>query len=360
MTSNSQLSLHHLSKSYENIEAVADLSLSIEAGELFGLLGPSGCGKTTTLRLIAGLETPDDGAVFFQGQDYTRLPARARRFGMVFQHHALFPHLDVYENVAFGLRAGPHPRREIPERVGRALALVRLPGRERRRVAELSGGERQRVAMARAIVLEPPVLLFDEPFANLDAALRAETRAELRALIKNINLTALYVTHDQDEAFALCDRVAVMNAGRLRQIGDARTLYERPVDSFVARFLGRHNIIRIESVSDGQTPRFKIAEGGHWLVVGGDDSPLTSLPTTNLVLAIRPEHVEIYPAPPPGENVLFARVEEVRFMGATTLVELSALGLKLIALALAVPAGIRPGAECFVRLPPPKISLVPE
>src|SRR6267143_455559 len=238
------LSLKNISKSYGATPAVADISLDVQRGEFFGLLGPSGCGKTTTLRMIAGLEKPDSGTVEIDGNDITDLPAERRGFGMVFQNYALFPHLNVFENVAFGLRARHRPKPEIKERVKSALELVQLPGYEQRRVDELSGGQQQRVAIARAIAIEPALLLFDEPLSNLDVALREETRRELRALVKRLNLTAVYVTHDQEEAFALCDRIAVMSEGRVLQTGEPRELYHQPTSVEVAKFLGRNNLIR--------------------------------------------------------------------------------------------------------------------
>ncbi|HEY3026571.1 MAG TPA: ABC transporter ATP-binding protein, partial [Pyrinomonadaceae bacterium] len=196
----SLLSLKNLSKHYDSTPAVADVSLEVERGEFFGLLGPSGCGKTTTLRLIAGLEAPDSGGLELDGKDITNLTAESRGFGMVFQNYALFPHLNVFENVAFGLRARHLPKQVIDESVTGALELVQLPGYEKRRVDELSGGQQQRVAIARAIAIEPALLLFDEPLSNLDVALREETRGELRQLVTRLGLTAVYVTHDQEEA----------------------------------------------------------------------------------------------------------------------------------------------------------------
>src|SRR5678809_968738 len=238
------LSLKNVSRSFGSTRAVADVSLDVKQGEFFGLLGPSGCGKTTTLRMIAGLEKPDSGSILFQDQDITNLPPERRGFGMVFQNYALFPHLNVFENVAFGLRARHKTKAEMSERVAAALELVQLPGYSKRRVDELSGGQQQRVAIARAIAIEPALLLFDEPLSNLDVSLREETRGELRELVTRLGLTAVYVTHDQEEAFALCDRISVMVGGKLIQTGKPRELYEQPADIAVARFLGRNNLIR--------------------------------------------------------------------------------------------------------------------
>src|SRR5262245_7364936 len=220
--------LHNISKRYESTRAVENVSLAVERGEFFGLLGPSGCGKTTTLRMIAGLEVPDSGTIEFDERDITNLTPEARGFGMVFQNYALFPHLNVFENVGFGLRARRKPAAEIADRVGQALELVQLPGYEKRNVSELSGGQQQRVAIARAIAIEPTLLLFDEPLSNLDVMLREETRGELRELVRRLGLTAVYVTHDQEEAYALCDRISIMVGGKLMQTGRPRELYEQP------------------------------------------------------------------------------------------------------------------------------------
>jgi ABC-type Fe3+/spermidine/putrescine transport system ATPase subunit len=217
---------------------VDGLSLDVAKGEVLALLGPSGSGKTTTLRLLAGFETPDAGRVLVEGDDVTRLPPERRRFGMVFQNYALFPHLTVGENVAFGLaRRGAAAARRVAE----VLAMVDLAGFERRAVTELSGGQQQRVALARSLAPEPRVLLLDEPLSNLDPALRERTRRELREAIKRVGITSVFVTHEQEEAFDLGDRVAVMNAGRLEQVGPPDELYDRPASGFVARFVGRVN-----------------------------------------------------------------------------------------------------------------------
>src|SRR2546425_1373789 len=275
------LSLKNLSKRFDKTQAVADVSLDVERGEFFGLLGPSGCGKTTTLRMIAGLEKPDSGSIAFDGQDITNLPAERRGFGMVFQNYALFPHLNVSENVAFGLRARHRPKPEIRDRVKSALELVQLPGYEQRRVDELSGGQQQRVAIARAIAIEPALLLFDEPLSNLDVTLREETRGELRELVDRLGITAVYVTHDQEEAFALCDRISVMVQGRILQTGTPSQLYEHPAEVSVARFLGRNNLIPAMRLSAMKSVlgEFKTLAGAHTLrlpVKPGELPPLNN------------------------------------------------------------------------------------
>lgn len=354
------LSLKSISKNYGSTPAVAQISLDVERGEFFGLLGPSGCGKTTTLRMIAGLEKPDSGTIEFDGSDITSLPAERRGFGMVFQNYALFPHLNVAENVAFGLRARKRPNPEIRDRVNAALELVQLPNYEKRRVDELSGGQQQRVAIARAIAIEPALLLFDEPLSNLDVTLREETRGELRELVTRLGLTAVYVTHDQEEAFALCDRISVMVGGQLLQTGAPRELYERPAKLAVARFLGRNNLIQAMrlSSSNESSGEFKTIEGGHTLRVNVDKDELTPL-NKPCTLAIRPEHIEVSEAAPGKENAMAATVREINFAGATATLKLDANGLMLEALVLQ-PKNFSVGAGCAVVLPAERISLLKE
>jgi iron(III) transport system ATP-binding protein len=354
------LSLKNLSKTFDKTTAVADVSLDVERGEFFGLLGPSGCGKTTTLRMIAGLDQPDSGTLEFEGSDITNLPAERRGFGMVFQNYALFPHLNVFENVAFGLRARHKPKPEILERVKGALELVQLPGYEKRRVDELSGGQQQRVAIARAIAIEPALLLFDEPLSNLDVTLREETRGELRELVVRLGLTAVYVTHDQEEAFALCDRISVMAGGRILQTGRPRDLYEHPAQLSVGRFLGRNNLIRVMrmSSSNSEVGEFKTLDGGHLIHVPVDGKNLVPL-NQPCILAIRPEHVVIKSSDTQIENALPATVRDVNFAGATSSIKLDADGLTLEALTLD-PNGIAVGDQRTVVLPAERISLLKE
>ena len=366
------LSLKSISKRFGATAAVDNVSIEVERGEFFGLLGPSGCGKTTTLRIIAGLETPDNGSLEFDGRELTNLPPEHRGFGMVFQNYALFPHMNVSENVAFGLRArstrgsgptisGSATSTLIEERVRQALDLVQLSGFEKRRVDQLSGGQQQRVAIARAIAIEPSLLLFDEPLSNLDVALREETRSELRALVKRLNLTAVYVTHDQEEAFALCDRIAVMSEGRVLQVGAPRELYEQPANVTIAKFLGRNNLIRamrLTSSNDAIT-KFKTLEGGHTLIVNVTHDQLMQLPVNKpCILAIRPEAISISEANKTVENQLAARVAQIEFSGATTTITLDANGLKLEALVLGTELAI--DNDCTLTLPPDRIRLLRE
>ncbi len=237
------LTLDQLRVQFSDTVTIGPVSLDIARGEILALLGPSGSGKTTLLRMLAGFERPDAGRVAIEGENVTAVPPARRRVGMVFQHYALFPHLDVGENVAFGL-AGSGERATVDGKVRDALALVDLAGFERRKVHELSGGQQQRVALARALAPAPRVLALDEPLSNLDPSLRERTRRELRQLVKRIGITAVFVTHEQEEAFDLGDRIAVLQAGRLEQVGTPEDLYERPASLFVGMFVGRANVLR--------------------------------------------------------------------------------------------------------------------
>jgi iron(III) transport system ATP-binding protein len=236
------------------VYAARDVSIDVAPGEFLTLLGPSGCGKTTTLRMIAGFEAPDAGRIAFGGQDVTRLPANQRGIGFVFQNYALFPHLSIFENVAYGLRVRGEAGEALGRAVGDVLVLVGLAGYEQQFPAQLSGGEQQRVALARAIVIRPRVLLFDEPLSNLDAKLRVQMRSEIRDLQRRLSITAIYVTHDQEEAMAVSDRIAVMERGTIVQQGSAEDLYHRPASPFVAQFIGRANLVparMVEATAEG-------------------------------------------------------------------------------------------------------------
>jgi ABC-type Fe3+/spermidine/putrescine transport system ATPase subunit len=352
------LSLKNISRSFGQTRAVVDVSLDVEQGEFFGLLGPSGCGKTTTLRMIAGLEKPDTGAITFQNADITHLPPERRGFGMVFQNYALFPHLNVFDNVAFGLRARHKTKAEMAERVTSALELVQLPGYGKRAVDQLSGGQQQRVAIARAIAIEPALLLFDEPLSNLDVSLREETRSELRELVTRLGLTAVYVTHDQEEAFALCDRISVMVGGKLMQTGRPRELYEQPSEISVASFLGRNNLIKAMRLSSSKTAdgEFKTLEGGHTLHLKVKHDELAPL-NKPVFLAIRPEHVQLTEANNGAENSLRGNIREIVFAGATSSVRVDANGLLIEALVLRTD-GLEMDQECNVSLSPDHLTLL--
>jgi ABC-type Fe3+/spermidine/putrescine transport system ATPase subunit len=268
--------LEDVTKRFGTTTAVDGVTLSVRPGEFFSLLGPSGCGKTTLLRLVAGFETPDTGAVWIGGADVTGRSPQARPTAMVFQSYALFPTMTVGENVAYGLRVRQMSKVSRNERVQSALARVGMAGLVERPVTQLSGGQQQRVALARALAVEPDVLLFDEPLSNLDVALREETRRELKVLQHELGTTSLYVTHDQQEALALSDRLAVMQTGRIMQVGTPQDLYRRPETGFVARFLGGSNLIEDEALVAA--------------ITGGEAPP------ADHVLAVRPEHLRPSPS----------------------------------------------------------------
>ncbi|MBN9456532.1 MAG: ABC transporter ATP-binding protein [Bosea sp.] len=300
----SYLELAGLQKRYGNAVAVDDVSLSVEQGESVALLGPSGCGKTTTLRMLAGLVAPDRGAISLDGGDITRLPPHRRNMGYVFQSYALFPHLTVARNIAFGLEERGVPRQEIARRVDEALALVRLAGLGQRRPKELSGGQQQRVALARALVIRPSVLLLDESLSNLDAKLRDAMRHEIRSIQRSLGITTLFVTHDQVEALTMCDRIAVMHRGRIAQIGNAEDIYDRPATRFVAEFVGRANVLPIQRDAHGRTS------------VWGQPLPLEAPEDGDLF--VRPQRMRIAPvSEPAGESAarLTGRVLRSVFVG---------------------------------------------
>jgi spermidine/putrescine transport system ATP-binding protein len=309
--------LEGVSKGFDDIAAVDDVSLEIGSGEFFSLLGPSGCGKTTTLRMIAGFERPDAGRIVIGDDDVTEMPPHLRPVNTVFQSYALFPHLSVEQNVGFGLRFKSVSKDEGRRRVGEALELVRLGGLGQRRPHQLSGGQQQRVALARALVLSPSVLLLDEPLGALDAKLRRELQVELKSIQREIGITFLYVTHDQEEALTMSDRLAVMASGRVEQLGVPRDVYECPETAFVADFLGVSNLMRAR-VLDGS----RVDVGGVTLSAGHGERSAAGV----VRLTIRPERVRIEPPATQGENRVPATIERFVYLGSTTQVFVSLPG----------------------------------
>lgn len=307
------LTVEGLVKQFDATRAVDGVSFALARGEMLALLGPSGSGKTTTLRLLAGFETPDAGRIVVDGDDVTRVEPVARRFGMVFQHYALFPHLDVGRNVAFGLESGGVPDDEARRRTSLALELVDLAGFERRRVGQLSGGQQQRVALARALAPEPRVLLLDEPLSNLDPTLRERTRKEIGELIRRVGITTVLVTHEQEEAFELGDRVAVMRAGRLEQVGTPDELYGAPANLFVGGFVGRSSTLACTVVSVGSLIRVRV-EGVDWEIDPAPGRPM--LRPGPAVMLLRPQSLRLAP---PGPNAVPATVTGRRFVGPDAL-----------------------------------------
>lgn len=309
-----RVELRGITKRFGAFEAVSDVSLGIEAGEFLTLLGPSGCGKTTLLRLIAGFEQPTAGSVWLGDADVTGLPPYRRPVNQVFQSYALFPHLTVAGNIGFGLRMQGVEAAEAGRRVEEAVALVSLTGLESRRPHELSGGQRQRVALARALVCRPQVLLLDEPLSALDAKLRAQMQLELKRLQRQLGLTFVFVTHDQEEALTMSDRIAIVNRGRIEQLGTPHEVYHRPATAFAATFVGETNLLAAEACGqDGPDLRVRL-EGGLEIALPGDRWPAGA---ARALILIRPEKIHVSPRPNAVAGAFEARIEEETFKGAT-------------------------------------------
>jgi ABC-type Fe3+/spermidine/putrescine transport system ATPase subunit len=310
-----ELRLQGLTKRFGEVVAVRDLTVTVESGELVALLGPSGCGKTTTLRMVAGFEAPTQGRVVLGGRDVTDDPPERRNCGMVFQHYALFPHLTVEQNVAFGLEMRRLPRSEVRRRVGEILERVGLTGLARRYPRQLSGGQQQRTALARALVINPSVLLLDEPLANLDAKLREEMRFYIRSLQREFGITTLYVTHDQAEALVLADRIAVLMNGVLQQVGSPEEIYSRPRTATVAAFLGVTNLLPGRVVARRSDLVVLRTSAGIVRACGADGLAEGA----EAVVSIRPEHIDLDRADAPGSrdgvNHLRGVVRERTFLG---------------------------------------------
>jgi spermidine/putrescine transport system ATP-binding protein len=345
------IDLIQLTKSYGDQPVLKGIDLSIGSGEFFSLLGPSGCGKTTTLRLIGGFEEPDAGQVLLDGDDISRTPPERRPVNTVFQSYALFPHLTVERNVAFGLRFRDDiGRAEAPARVAETLRLVRLEQYANRKPHQLSGGQQQRVALARALVLRPRVLLLDEPLGALDAKLRKELQLELTALQRDVGITFVYVTHDQEEALTMSDRLAVLREGEVEQVGTPRELYEQPASVYVADFLGVANLLPAEHLGGG-----RVAVAGRELLASA-----TGVAVGPCHVVVRPERVRLVPAGQGGDIALRARVEQTVYAGPLTQVVLRA-GDTVVKALLANDGdelAARPGDDVDVVLAPDAMRLV--
>src|SRR5579863_1571344 len=331
--------------------AVDNIDLSVSGGEFFSLLGPSGCGKTTTLRLIAGFEEPTSGRILLDGTDVSAMPPHKRNVNTVFQSYALFPFLSVFDNVAFGLRHRRMDKADLRRRVNEALELVMMTSFAKRRPGQLSGGQQQRVALARALVLNPAVLLLDEPLGALDAKLRRSLKVELKALQERVGITFLYVTHDQEEALTMSDRLAVMNSGKIVQIGVPREVYEEPGDTYVADFLGVSNLMEVDVVERGPGARCQIKVGEAGLVA--ERGEVDGLGPAHAV--IPPERVRIEAYGSAGDNRVPAMVERLVFLGAATQVMLRlGAGVPLQALIQndGEQTGLAQGSPVHVFLPP--------
>ena len=358
-TADTVITLEHVTKRFGAFVAVDDVHLAIQRGEFFSLLGPSGCGKTTTLRMVAGFETPTVGRIVLEGQDVSDVPPYRRNVNMVFQHYALFPHMNVFDNVAFGPRSRRAPSGEVKSRVMEMLEIVHLGEFARRKPAQLSGGQQQRVALARAIVIEPTVLLCDEPLGALDKKLRQAMQFELKQLQKKIGVTLVYVTHDQEEALTMSDRVAVMDRGRVVQVGSPRTIYEHPATRFVSDFIGDSNLLdgRAERV-EGERAYLVTADGARLVTPGAGIAA-----GERVTVAVRPEKVRLLADGGSPENVFKGVVESVNFQGGSTLYRIALPSGRLL-LALAPNDGSKPiqapGAAVRVGWEPADVMLLRE
>ena len=343
------LELSNIDKSFAQSPVLKKLSLSVDSGEIVVLLGPSGCGKTTLLRIIAGLEQADNGRILYQQQDLTQIPVHQRNFGFVFQDYALFPHKNVVENVAFGLRMKNWSKPQIEQRVQQVLQLVRLSGYEQRPIHELSGGEQQRVALARALAPAPRVLLLDEPLGALDRALREQLMLELRRILKEAGdvvgelkgITAVYVTHDQAEAFAIADRVVVMNHGEIEQQGSPRALYRQPQTAYVARFLGMENLFAGKVVATD--PPIVATQLGEWQCAHPEQAVVIDEEVTILV---RPEAGMVLNGKSNMPNVINGRIQDISFRGRYQIATIEVNG-----------ETVRLEFETAVKLPPPNTNV---
>jgi ABC-type Fe3+/spermidine/putrescine transport system ATPase subunit len=377
------LEVSQISKSYPGLPVLKEASFSVNEREIVCLLGPSGCGKTTLLRIVAGLELPDTGRVIFDGQDLARVPVHRRTFGFMFQDYALFPHKDVTANVAFGLRMQRRPAAEIAARVEEMLLLVGLDGYEHRRVVELSGGEQQRVALARSLAPGPRLLMLDEPLGALDRALREQLMHDLRAILKRVGLTAIYVTHDQEEAFAIADRVLIMRArpesgegGWIEQDGAPQQVYRYPATAYVARFLGFRNLLDGVITDAGvqrsrgagemappllrsSAPLFEVDTPLGALTVA--DVPRSQALGTRVTVLVRPEAAEVRPADATGPNVVPGRLLDASFRGSYHLIRTGhAGGITLTCEASATDASLPAvGGPLALWLDPAALTLMP-
>ena len=347
-----EIQLEELTKSFEGVVAVDGIDLHMPPGEFFTMLGPSGCGKTTTLRMIAGFERPTSGRIVLDGTDVARVPPHKRNVNTVFQSYALFPHLDVAGNVAFGLKYQKLGKDEQAKRVGEALELVNLSGFARRKPGQLSGGQQQRVALARALVLRPRVLLLDEPLGALDARLRKNLQVELKALQAELGITFVFVTHDQEEALTMSDRIAVMSDGIVEQAGAPREVYEEPRTVFVADFLGVSNLLAADAVGpDGDACSVRVGDRVFRAQQGATDS------RGEVKVMIRPERVEIEPHAAGGDNRLPGVVERSVFLGGSHEVHVRVLGGDLIKATVAndgkrLSVTLEQGEAVSLHLPP--------
>ncbi|HXV82581.1 MAG TPA: ABC transporter ATP-binding protein [Candidatus Binatia bacterium] len=359
-----QVRLENIGKRYGDIWAVRHVDLEIAQGEFYTLLGPSGCGKTTLLRTIAGFVSPDEGAVFLDGQSVNHMPPWKRDLGMVFQNYALWPHMTVFANVAFGLKERKVPRREVEPRVMKALDQVGLKGTERRRPSQLSGGQQQRVALARTLVIQPRVLLLDEPLSNLDAKLRQEMRIELLKLQRDIGLTTIYVTHDQEEALTLSTRIAVMNLGKVIQEGKPRDVYESPRDRFVAAFVGKSNLFSGTIIRSLDGLLEIHTDEGFQIKASAPLGAEHAADSRKVLLYVRPEAIDLVESAdqPAKVNRITGRVAASAYQGSLVEYEIESAG-RIIRVNEINPKGkplFQRGDETTVTFAAEDVGIVPE
>ncbi len=343
------ITIQELTKRFSGSVVLSSVNLQIEAGELFFLLGPSGCGKTTLLRHIAGFYTPDAGKIWFDDEDVTRLPAHKRGTGMMFQSYALWPHLNVAQNVAFGLEERNRPRREIEHRVSEVLEQVKLDGLGSRKIQQLSGGQQQRVALARALVIRPKCLLLDEPLSNLDAKLRLEMRTEIRQIVKQHGLTAIYVTHDRDEALSMADRLAIMDAGKLIQVGAAPEIYLNPATRMVAEFIGETNFVEGRTLRESSRAGFYDVETPFGVLRGRTDATWQPASGQPVMMSVRPEALT-FGSVLDSPNRFPGRIIDTTYLGASVQYLIQVTGGPLIKVCETNPQDIRVPGEDEVRV----------
>ena len=351
------IAIETLSKRFGSFLALDHVKLAIGTGELFFLLGPSGCGKTTLLRHIAGFYQPDEGRILFDGKDVTRVPPHQRNTGMVFQNYALWPHLTVEKNVAFGLEERRLPRAEIDRRVLEALRVVRLEDLARRKIHEMSGGQQQRVALARALVVRPSCLLLDEPLSNLDSKLRLEMRQEIRRICREFQLTSIYVTHDQQEALSIADRIAILNAGKLLQVGTPAEIYRHPSNRFVAEFIGEGNFLTGHIANRKQFLEVKFSERSLLVAAPSDFAGTTG---SLITVCLRPEAMQVVENQPAGqawratlvETIYLGQVAQHLFRCEEDLLKVAEINPR--------PGRFRPDQEYFLSIEPEDIIILGE
>jgi iron(III) transport system ATP-binding protein len=357
------IKIDNVQKAFGKVIAVDHLNLEIKDGEFFTFLGPSGCGKTTTLRMIAGFYYPTKGIVRFGDKDMTRVPPEKRNTGMVFQNYALFPHMTVFENVAFGLRVRKVSSSELKARVLEVLRKVRLEKYSDRQVSQLSGGQQQRVALARALVIEPEILLLDEPLSNLDAKLRDEMRSEILRLQKEYKITTIYVTHDQAEALSMSDRIAVFNFGVCHQVGTPSEIYNEPANDFVASFIGEINLLPVKINRIEQEKVYVTAQGDsslNELVVHNNPLNINTDEKGDISLSIRPEAIKVYEKSVEGLNVFKGKIEDVEFFGSVINLSVNVEGQLLkVNLLNHRFRNLESGAAVWVKLPEDQIRIIP-